>query len=126
MILITGATGNTGPEIVKAVLSRGERVRVLARSPEIAVRLLGEDVEIARGDLADPQSIEAAMEEVDRAFLASAPAPDTFKNLRRVTRAMLYPPMGFVVRLETSIASVSGYAARDKLCADIATLQAGA
>jgi uncharacterized protein YbjT (DUF2867 family) len=76
MILITGATGTSGVPIVNALLDRGEDVRVLARDPEKAVKLLGEDVEIARGDFNDPQSLESAMEDVDRALLNSAPTPD--------------------------------------------------
>jgi len=104
MILITGATGNTGPDIVKAVLSRGERVRVLARNPEKAARLLGDEVEIARGDLADPQSIEAAMEEVDRTFLASAPAPDQVALQSNVISAAKSAGVRHIVKLSAGSA----------------------
>src|SRR5438876_2323571 len=73
MILITGGTGTSGVPIVEALLERAARVRVLARDPEKAAHLLGDEVEIARGDLSDVDSIEAAMEDVDRALLNSAP-----------------------------------------------------
>lgn len=76
MILLTGGTGTSGVPIVNALLDRGEDVRVLARDPEKAVKLLGDDVEIARGDFNDPLSLEAALEGVDRALLNSAPTPD--------------------------------------------------
>jgi uncharacterized protein YbjT (DUF2867 family) len=76
MILITGATGTSGVPIVKALLDRGERVRVLVRDVAKAATVLGDEVEIARGDMSDPESIEAAMEDVDRALLNSPPAPD--------------------------------------------------
>jgi uncharacterized protein YbjT (DUF2867 family) len=79
MILLTGATGTSGVPIVNALLDRGEEVRVLARDPEKAVKLLGNDAEIARGDFNDPQTLEAAMEDVDRALLNSAPTPDLVK-----------------------------------------------
>ncbi len=69
MILVTGATGTSGSEIVKALLSRAERPRVLVRDPEKAAKMLGDDIEIARGDFEDPASLEAAMEDVDRALL---------------------------------------------------------
>jgi uncharacterized protein YbjT (DUF2867 family) len=73
MILITGGTGTSGVPIVKALLARAERVRVLTRDVAKAATLFGEEVEIARGDLSDPQSIEAAMDDVDRALLNSSP-----------------------------------------------------
>ena len=74
MILITGGTGNSGQPIVKALLDRGERLRVLARDPAKAAVELGDEVEIARGDFTDPMSIEAAMEDVERALLLSPPS----------------------------------------------------
>jgi uncharacterized protein YbjT (DUF2867 family) len=74
MILITGGTGNSGRAIVKALLDRAERLRVLARDPAKAAVQLGDEVEIARGDFTDPMSIEAAMEDVDRALLLSPPS----------------------------------------------------
>src|SRR5947207_15103400 len=76
MILVTGATGTSGVPIVTALLDRGERVRVLARDPKKAAKLLGENVEIARGDLNDVASIEAALDDIDRALLNSAPSLD--------------------------------------------------
>lgn len=76
MILITGATGTSGVPIVKALVDRAKRVRVLTRDVAKAATLFGEDVEITRGDLSDPQSIEAAMEDVERALLNSSPAPN--------------------------------------------------
>ena len=74
MILITGATGTSGAEIVKSLLAHGERPRVLARDPEKAARLLGDDVEIARGNFSDAASLVAAMDDVDRALLLTPPS----------------------------------------------------
>jgi uncharacterized protein YbjT (DUF2867 family) len=73
MILVTGGTGTSGVPIVEALLEHAARVRVLARDPEKAAHLLGDEVEIARGDLGDVHSIEAAMEGCDRALLNSSP-----------------------------------------------------
>src|SRR3954468_23846487 len=77
MILVTGATGTSGQEIVRALLALGHRPRVLARDPLKAAGLLGDDVEISRGDFADQASVEAALEGVDAALLLTAPTPDT-------------------------------------------------
>jgi uncharacterized protein YbjT (DUF2867 family) len=64
VILLTGATGVVGSELLPALLGDGEEVRVLARDP----RKLGEhrvDVQIALGDLSDPFSVRHAMRDVD-------------------------------------------------------------
>ena len=45
MILVTGGTGNSGVPIVEALLEHAARVRVLARDPEKAAHLLGNEVE---------------------------------------------------------------------------------
>ena len=43
MILVTGATGTSGREIVRALLALGHRPRVLARGPLKAAALLGRE-----------------------------------------------------------------------------------
>ena len=66
MILVTGATGIAGSEVVRALLGRGERVRAFVRDPEKARGLFGADVELALGDFADPQSFRAALRDVQQ------------------------------------------------------------
>src|SRR4051794_13697515 len=50
-ILITGATGTAGAEVVRALLRRGRPVRVFVRDAGKARRLFGDAVEVASGDL---------------------------------------------------------------------------
>lgn len=76
MILVTGATGKVGGEVVKQLLAKGEPVRVLARSPEKARSRFGDGVEVARGDFGDPASVAAALEGVDRLFLLPPNSPE--------------------------------------------------
>ena len=68
MILVTGATGTVGSEVVEQLLAAGHPVRVLTRHPEKAARYAS-SVEIAQGDLANPESLTAAFAGVDKAFL---------------------------------------------------------
>jgi uncharacterized protein YbjT (DUF2867 family) len=75
MILVTGATGNAGSQVVRALLERGERVRAFVRDPEKARRLLGSDVELAVGDFADPGSLRSALEGAGRLVLSCADDP---------------------------------------------------
>jgi uncharacterized protein YbjT (DUF2867 family) len=75
MILVTGATGKTGSELVRMLSSRGCEFRVLARTPEKARALFGDGVEVVAGDLGRPDTLDGAMRGVDRLFLLSSPDP---------------------------------------------------
>ncbi|MCG5215562.1 NAD(P)H-binding protein [Streptosporangium soli] len=67
MILVTGATGKVGGQVLAQLLERGEPVRALARDPESARLPAG--VEVVRGDLAQPDSLHEALTGVDSVFL---------------------------------------------------------
>ncbi|MDA2807762.1 NAD(P)H-binding protein [Nocardiopsis suaedae] len=67
MILVTGATGTVGGAVARRLAGAGEDVRALVRSPEAARLPAG--VEVMRGDLSDPASVEAAMHGIDGVFL---------------------------------------------------------
>ncbi len=64
VILLTGATGNVGSQVLRRLTARGDRVRVLVRDP----RRLGSErvrVQIALGDLSDPASFRNALRGVE-------------------------------------------------------------
>jgi uncharacterized protein YbjT (DUF2867 family) len=69
MILITGATGNNGRELVRQLVAAGQRVRALVRNPAKAAELKGPYVELAVGDFDQPATLDAALRGVDKAFL---------------------------------------------------------
>jgi uncharacterized protein YbjT (DUF2867 family) len=74
-VLVTGATGTVGRHLIRALQDRGLRPRAFIREPERAAEVLGHNVELAYGDFADRSSLEAALEGIDRVFLACGNVP---------------------------------------------------
>ncbi|HBQ11820.1 MAG TPA: NAD(P)-dependent oxidoreductase [Myxococcales bacterium] len=69
-ILVTGATGTVGSQVAEALLERGDhRVRVGVRSPRKAEALRAAGAEVVALDFERPESLAAAFEGVERAFL---------------------------------------------------------
>jgi uncharacterized protein YbjT (DUF2867 family)/uncharacterized protein YndB with AHSA1/START domain len=69
LVLVTGATGYVGGRLVPRLLENGYRVRVLVRDPR---RLQGrpwlEAVEVVQGDVLDPETLPAALQDVQTAY----------------------------------------------------------
>ncbi|GAA3431846.1 NAD(P)H-binding protein [Kutzneria kofuensis] len=82
MILVIGATGNTGRPLVRLLHGNGVPVRALTRDPAAAG--LPDGVEVARGDLDDPASLTSALAGVTDVFLVAR-----VSALVRHTRAVL-------------------------------------
>src|SRR6267378_3385340 len=73
LVLVTGATGNQGGAVVKALLTRGHQVRALTRHPAspAANRLRQQGVETAVGDFTDHDSLVRAMRGADAVYAIS-------------------------------------------------------
>jgi uncharacterized protein YbjT (DUF2867 family) len=67
VILVTGATGNVGRQVVSQLLGRGNRVRALTRSPGSAS--LPREVDVVRGDLTAPDTLDGRLDGVEAVFL---------------------------------------------------------
>ena len=76
-VLVTGATGTVGSEVVKTLLQRGAGVRALTREQPKPGTFPGA-VEINVGDLTDPFSVAEALKGVDKLFLLIGNVPDEF------------------------------------------------
>jgi len=80
MILVTGATGLNGRELVARLSTRGVPVRALVRTPSKAEALASlPGVEIVAGDMARPETLASALSGVDRAMLISSSDPMMFE-----------------------------------------------
>ena len=75
MILVTGATGIAGSQVVRALLEERQDVRAFVRDRVKARGLFGDSVELAEGDFADRRSLRAALEGVADVFLSGADDP---------------------------------------------------
>lgn len=75
-ILVTGATGNVGRNVVDQLVGRGASVRALVRNPAKADFPSG--VELVQGDLLDVDSLRNAFQGVSTLFLLNAVVPDEF------------------------------------------------
>ncbi|MEU6861435.1 SDR family oxidoreductase [Glycomyces sp. NPDC046736] len=113
MILVTGATGSTGRQLVSQLRERGAAFRALVRD-EAKGRALG--AEYAVGDFEDRASLAAAMDGVERVFLASpgaqAEAPGGEQPMIRWERnaidAAKAAGVRYVVKLSVLDAKVGG------------------
>jgi len=75
-ILVTGATGNIGTQVVQHLAAHGADVKALVRDPSKAA--FPADVEIVQGDFLNVDSLRQAFEGVSTLFLLNAVVPDEF------------------------------------------------
>ena len=84
-VLVTGATGNIGRQVVSKLLSTDSHIRALTRNLDTAD--LPPQVAVARGDLTDAESLDRSLEGVDVVFLvwtaAAAAAPAAVNRIAR-------------------------------------------
>ncbi len=100
MILVTGSTGMTGSELVRRLSAKGVPVRALARNMAKAAALSAlPNVEIVEGDMAHPETLSAALQDVDRAMLISSSAPDMLEVQSNFIDAAKKVGVKYVVKL---------------------------
>jgi uncharacterized protein YbjT (DUF2867 family) len=83
MILVTGATGNAGGAVVRALVDSGQRVRAVVRDSNRARLPAG--AEVAVGDLNEPDTLTPHFDAVKAAFLLSGynGLEQTLANMRQ-------------------------------------------
>ena len=72
-ILVTGATGKGGSEVVRLLAARGTAVKAATRRPERARAAFAGGVEVVELDYDRAETYDAAVEWVDRLFLVPPP-----------------------------------------------------
>lgn len=87
-ILVTGATGNTCSILIPKLLSAGYGVRAFVRNEEKANPLKEAGAEIYLGDLDQEQSIDAALDGIDKVYLCTWNGPTASSQGRNVIEAI--------------------------------------
>ena len=72
-ILVTGATGQQGGAVARALLAKGQKVRVMTRHLEKAASLAQAGAEIVQGDLTNQVNLQMALRGVHGVFAMSTP-----------------------------------------------------
>ena len=75
MILVTGATGHVGSELVRLLAEQGAPARALVHSADKAAPIRHLGLETALGDYEQPDTLDVAMKGCDQLFLLSPPTP---------------------------------------------------
>jgi uncharacterized protein YbjT (DUF2867 family) len=65
--LVIGSTGNIGSQVVRQLAARGDHVRAMTRSPESA--RFPQEVELVRGDIKLPETLDGCLDGIDAVFL---------------------------------------------------------
>ena len=105
MILVTGATGRTGSEVVKALIAKGEQVRALVRAPQRAGAIQGPGVELVVGDVEKPETWDAALQGVDKVFLLSPEGPQMAELHGKFADAAKRAGVSHLVRMSILVAN---------------------
>ncbi|MEV0973465.1 NAD(P)H-binding protein [Microtetraspora glauca] len=115
MIVVTGATGNTGRPLVRALAVAGERVTATSRN--IAEANVPEGVEFRQADLADAESLRPVFDGADALFLHDGGASAHTLNVSDildvakaggVERVVLLSSLGVATRPESASHGVRG------------------
>lgn len=100
MIFVTNATGNVGSELVAQLIAAGAQVRVLARDSAKVRSRFADNVEVAAGNLDQPQSLVTAMKGCEKLFLLS-PGPAIAQQDANVLSAAKQAGVRHVVKLSS-------------------------
>ena len=113
MILVTGATGNVGSEVVRALLDAGELVRALSRGAPTSTPA---GVEVVPGDLDQPESLAAALTNVDAVFLLPGfrDMPGVLAQIRKAAVARIVLLSGSSAGDNDADNAISRYTARSE------------
>ncbi len=91
-ILIIGGTGNVGRHVVSQLAATGARFRAMTRNPD-SLRLPRE-VDVVRGDLTVPETLDRCLQDIDTVFLVWVAPPaavtDALERIAKHARRIVF------------------------------------
>ena len=109
MILLTGATGRVGRAAASALLNAGLSFRVLVRDPA-KLTLTDSRIEVITGDLGEAQSVQRALEGIERALIVMGNHPDQAVIERQFATLAREAGVAHVVKISSMEASADASA----------------
>jgi uncharacterized protein YbjT (DUF2867 family) len=73
LILVTGATGQQGGAVARALMNKGQKIRIMTRHTEKAAGLAKAGAEVVKGDLTNEADLQAALRGIYGVFAMSTP-----------------------------------------------------
>jgi uncharacterized protein YbjT (DUF2867 family) len=90
--LVIGASGTVGRHVASQLAARGSSVRALSRNPDTVQ--MPPQIEVVRGDLTHPESLDRCLDAIDRVFLVWTAPPDAagaaLERIARRARSVVY------------------------------------
>lgn len=82
-VVILGATAQSAPELIKQALAQGRRVRAVARRPD-AITMEHPNLSVLKGDVREPESLEAAFTGKEVVISLVGPRIDPRKEINSI------------------------------------------
>lgn len=84
-VLVIGATGTVGRQVVSQLAAKGASIRALTRDPD--TNRFPPQIDVVRGDLTLPETLDSSLEGVEAVFLVwTAPAAAVTPALERIAK----------------------------------------
>jgi NAD(P)H dehydrogenase (quinone) len=123
MILVTGATGNLGQNVVKQLKQHLalNQFAVLARSVEKAQQYLNQGIKVIYGDFDQPQTLRDAFQGIDKLLLISTMEQNRFEQHKNVIDAAKHTGVKHIFYTGLSIQNIETSAVKDLMISHFQT-----
>jgi len=97
-ILVLGATGNVGSQVVQQLAAAGANTRAAVRSTSKASALQSAGVSLIEMDVYQPETVQAAFIGVDKVFLLTPPFPNMVEITAKLVEAAKQAGVNYIVK----------------------------
>lgn len=98
-VLVSGATGTTGSEVLSRLRDSGSDVRAMTRNAEVAASMRAQGLDVVLADMADPPSLRPALFGVDAVYVATSASPEIAVQEGNLARAAAAAGVRHLVKL---------------------------